>query len=220
MMASSAVNSEKKTSLAALAQRISSLTSEISSYLAANSLPEPNFTPDGESVPETPEYEAIRASLNDATQDLLSLVNGPKNTLQSFLFSYYDIATMQVALDRRMFDHIPLPPASSSGNGVSEASVSKASVAETAQKAGMDEDRAGRFLKVLATRRIFEEVEGEPDTFTHTANSALLARDPVFSVWANMHLDEYDQSRVRNFFDDLFLSICFRQYKNRFSSTI
>ncbi|KAI1140810.1 O-methyltransferase-domain-containing protein [Hypoxylon sp. FL0543] len=182
---SSVVNREQEISIASLAQQISSLSSQISSYLASNSLPEPKFAADEGSVPETPEYDALRAPLNDALLDLHRLVNGPKNTLRGFCFSHYDLAALQIALDRRFFHHVPLPSVSGDGDGVK-----KASVAEIAQKAGMDEDRTGRVLRMLATHRIFEEVEGEPGNFRHTANSALLARDAGFHATADMQMDD------------------------------
>ncbi|KAI3333406.1 O-methyltransferase-domain-containing protein [Ustulina deusta] len=177
---------EKDASIAALAERISSLSSQLSSYLASNSFPEPRFIPDAGSVPETREYEALRAPLNDAALDLLRLINGPKSTLRQFFFSQYDLAALQIALDRRLFDHVPLPPVSSDGS----APPLKAGVAEIAEKAGMDTDRAGRVMKMLATHRIFEEVAGEPETFTHTASSACLARDADFHATADMQMDD------------------------------
>ncbi|TRX94545.1 hypothetical protein FHL15_004700 [Xylaria flabelliformis] len=177
---------EKDTSISALAERISSLSSQLSSYLSSNSIPEPTFTPDRGDVPETPEYEALRGPLNDAALDLLRLINGPKRSLQEFFFSQYDLAALQIALDRRLFDHVPLPPVSPHD----EARVQKVGVAEIAQKAGMDEDRTGRVMKILATRRIFEEVDGEPEIFTHTASSACLARDADFNATADMQMDD------------------------------
>ncbi|KAI0838319.1 O-methyltransferase-domain-containing protein [Hypoxylon sp. FL0890] len=184
-MSPSVAFSEKDISIASLAQQIALLSSQISSYLASNSFPQPKFTADGGSVPETPEYEALRAPLNDALLDLQRLVNGPKNTLQEFFFSHYDLAALQIALNRRFFHHVPLLSGSGDGDGAK-----KASVAEIAQKAGMDEDRTGRVLKMLATHRIFEEVEGEPGYFTHTAKSALLARDAEFYATADMQMDD------------------------------
>ena len=61
-----------------------------------------------------------------------------------------------------------------------------ASAAEIAEKAGMDEDRTARVLRLLATQRIFEEVDGETGRFRHTANSALMARDKDWNATATM----------------------------------
>ncbi|KAF2728854.1 putative O-methyltransferase [Polyplosphaeria fusca] len=171
-------------SILALARCISSLSSQICSYLTSNSFSEPKFTPNTGSVPETPEYEALRAPLNDAALDLLRLVNGPKNTLQKLFFTQFDLAAFQIALDRRFFDYVPLS-SGTFGNGAG-----KASVVEIAQKAGMDVDRTGRVLKMLATHRIFAEVEGECESFTHTASSALLAQDTDLYAAAHWQMDD------------------------------
>ncbi|KAI0889001.1 O-methyltransferase-domain-containing protein [Annulohypoxylon maeteangense] len=171
-------------SIITVAKRILSLSSQICFYLIANSFPEPSFTADEGDVPETPEYEALRAPLNDALHDIFRLVNGPKNTLKELIFSHYDLAALQVALDRGFFNHVPLPKASSS------TSIMKSSEAEIAQKTGMDEGRTGRILKMLATHRIFKEVEDEPGSFMHTANSAFLSRNPEFYAAADMQMDD------------------------------
>ncbi|KAI1195587.1 O-methyltransferase-domain-containing protein [Nemania serpens] len=175
---------DKDVSIAALAERISSLSSQLSSYLASHSLPEPGFAPDAGAIPEAPEYEALRAPLNDAALDLLRLVNGPRRSLQAFFFSQYDLAALQIALDRDLFEHVPLP----TGDG---AHAPRASVAEIAERAGMDADRTGRVMKILATHRIFDEVAGEPESsFAHTASSACLARDGDFRATAAMQMDD------------------------------
>ncbi|KAI1115965.1 O-methyltransferase-domain-containing protein [Nemania sp. NC0429] len=180
---------DKDVSIAALAERISSLSSQLSSYLASQSLPEPRFAPDAGDIPETHEYEALRAPLNDAALDLLRLVNGPKRSLQAFFFSQYDLAALQIALDRDLFEHVPLLP--TGGSSQDGADAPKASVAEIAEKAGMDVDRTGRVMKILATHRIFDEVAGEPESsFAHTASSACLARDSDFRATAAMQMDD------------------------------
>lgn len=50
----------------------------------------------------------------------------------------------------------------------------------------MDEDRITRVLRLLATHRIFEAVDGETGRFRHTANSALLGRDDGRNAVADM----------------------------------
>ncbi|KAL9105191.1 MAG: hypothetical protein Q9187_008773, partial [Circinaria calcarea] len=174
-------------SIVSLANQISQLSAQISSYFSLSSQPEPDFSPSSTSVPETPEYEALRAPLNDAALDLLRLINGPKSTLRSFFFTHYDLAALQVALERRFFDHVPLP-LDMTGEKVENGQriVHGASAAEIAEKAGMDEDRTARVLRLLATQRIFEEVDGEKGRFRHTANSALMARDKEWNATAHM----------------------------------
>ncbi|KAG6354278.1 hypothetical protein INS49_004883 [Diaporthe citri] len=181
--------SDKKMSISSLGKQVSSLSSDVAAYLARTPFPSPSFEADGGDVPEDPEYEALRASLNDAALDLLRLVNGPKTTLRDLFFSHYDLAALQIALSRRFFNHVPLVPASANGNGVAGAS---SSAAEVAAKAGMDEGRAGALLKLLATRRIFEPVDhGDGvERFKHTAISASLARDAEYHALGDMQLDD------------------------------
>lgn len=174
-----------------LGKEVSSLSSQITAYLDKSFLVKPTFEADGGEVPESPEYEALRASLNDAALDLLCLVNGPKTTLRDMLFSHYDLAAMQVALDRGFFKHVPMPSSSENGNGLDQgASISLPTIAA---KSGMDEDRAGSLLKLLASRRIFQKVEQHDngvEHFKHTAISASLARDAEWHALGDMKLDD------------------------------
>lgn len=183
------MSSQNKINIISLGKQIAALSSQVSTYLDHKSFPKPTFEADGGAVPEDPEYEAIRASLNDAALDLLCLVNGPKTTVRDLIFSHYDIASMQVALDRGFFNHVPLPSSSANGHGVKEGP--SISVPDIAAKSGMDEDRTGHLLKMLATRRIFQQVEKETsdvDYYKHTAISASLARDPDWHALADMKL--------------------------------
>jgi hypothetical protein len=98
----------EKPSIASLAKQISELSLQISSYLSSSSQLESNFSASSTVIPETAEYEALCAPLNDAVLDLLRLINGPKSSLRSFFFSHYDLAALQAALDRGFFSHVPL----------------------------------------------------------------------------------------------------------------
>ena len=179
--------STSELSITSLAHQISQLSAQISHHFTSSSQPEPTFSATSTGVPETPEYEALRAQVNDAALDLLRLVNGPKSTLRSLFFSQYDLAALQVALDRKFFNYVPLPSAVSGGKSENGQEIApEASAAEIAEKAGMDEDRTARVLRLLATHRIFEEVDGETGRFRHTANSALFARDEGWNATADM----------------------------------
>lgn len=177
-------------SIASLAKQISDLSGQILSLLNSSSQTEPNFSASSPAVPNTAEYEALRAPLNDAALDLLRLVNGPRSTLKSLVFSPQDVGALQIALERGFFDHVPLLEPATMGttlvNG-NETVKAGASVKQIAEKAGMDEDRTARVLRHLESIRIFQEVLGEQsETFQHTAASALLARDKDFHALAGM----------------------------------
>jgi hypothetical protein len=151
----------QESTLLGLAKEIQRLTTHIVTDLSANTVPEPSFDINSYTIQETPKQIDLRCRLNDAAGDLLRLVNGPKNDARTFMCKQYDLAAWQVACQFYFFEAIP-------ENGT-------ASIREIAKKTGIDEDRTGRFLRILATDRVFEEVE--KDVFKHTSRSVLYLRD-------------------------------------------
>ncbi|KAH9905662.1 putative O-methyltransferase [Xylariomycetidae sp. FL2044] len=177
--------------LSSLGRQISALSSEICAYFSRHGSPRPTFDSYGGEFPEDAEYEAIRASLNDVAVDLLTLVNGPKITLRDMFFSHYDLAAMQVALDRHFFHHIPLPSDIADGHSASQGA--SRSVVEIAAKSGMDEGRTGALLKLLVSRRILQQVKqpgSSAEHFKHTSLSASLVRDAEWHALGDMKLDD------------------------------
>jgi hypothetical protein len=160
--------------MVSLADRVSKLSTQINAYLDNNNHAHPDFTPASPILPETYAYEALRNQLSDAAHDLLRLANGPKNTFRTLTFSHTDLAATQVALRRKFFHCVP-----DNNIGLSAPEIAKA--------ASMDVDRATRVLKMLATHRIFEEVNGK---FRHTAASAFL-KTSVFAAMAEASLDDF-----------------------------
>jgi hypothetical protein len=148
-------------SIAGLADRISKLSAQITTYLDVGKHTHPDFTSKSAPLPESPDYDRLRNQLTDATMDLLRLAQGPKNIFRTMSFWHTDLAAMQVALSRDFFRLVP-----DDNVGLSASEIAKAT--------SMDDDRANRFLKMLATHRIFEEVDGR---FRHTALSNFLKTD-------------------------------------------
>jgi hypothetical protein len=148
-------------SIAGLADRISKLSTQITAYLDDGNHAHPDFTPKSVVLPESPKYDHLRNQLTDATMDLLRLTHGPKNIFRTMSFWHTDLAALQVALSRNFFRLVP-----DDNVGLSASEIAKA--------ASMDFDRANRFLKMLATHRIFEEVDVK---FRHTAFSNFLKTD-------------------------------------------
>lgn len=144
-----------------LLQQTVSYTQQLLGFLDDKQLPRLTFSPDCPGLPRDPAYEALRVNLNQAANDLLLLVNGPKNFLRTFHTSAYDLAACQVALDFGFFEAVPLDGTTT--------------LAELANSVGVDESRVGSIIRLLATQRIFDEVA--PDVFSHTATSALVTRD-------------------------------------------
>ena len=155
------MSANQQSTLLDLAAKIQHLTTKIVDDLASKNLPEPTFETSSEPLPETSEQIDLRASLNDAAHDLLRLVNGPKNDARTFVCCLYDLAAWQVALEFDFFEAIP--------------ELGTASTQDIATKVGMNEDRVGRFLRMLTSDRVFEEVE--KDIFKHTSRSVVYLHD-------------------------------------------
>lgn len=134
---------------------------EVEKQLQLSGYPEPSFASKSFEVPDTPEYAAARASLNDAANDLLMLVNGPKAHFRSLFCYQHDLAAFQIAFDFDFFNKVPL-----SG---------ETTVPQLAEAVGVDADRVGRIMKFLTTHRVFSETG--PGVFAHTAFSALFVKD-------------------------------------------
>ncbi|KAH8712112.1 S-adenosyl-L-methionine-dependent methyltransferase [Phaeosphaeriaceae sp. PMI808] len=162
-------------SIPSLANQVSKISSQITTYLNQKGC-HPDFTPKSPNLPETYEYEALRNQLSDAANDLLRLVNGPKNTFRTLTFSHTDLAAVQVALRRKFFQHVP-------DNNVG------LTAADVAEAASIDVDRTTRILKMLATHRIFEE-DGATGKFRHTSASAFLKKSG-FTPMAEAALDDF-----------------------------
>ncbi|KAI1144405.1 O-methyltransferase [Hypoxylon sp. FL0543] len=157
-----------------LAELILQQTTGISSYIQRNALSAPTFDADSSEPPETAEYQALQSKLISTLEDLQCLVSGPRAYMRSLLLSGFELAALQVAFE---FDFFGIVPA--------EGDIE---VEELAKKAGMDADRAARFLRILATRRIFQEKT--PGHFSHTAASFAFAQDEEMKCAGQLSLDE------------------------------
>lgn len=155
-----------------LASQVLKFTKHVVDYLKQNERSEQATNPMTAEVPETPEYEALRLPLNEAANDLLRMVNGPKNTLQSSLLTHYDLAAYQAALELKFFESVPVD--------------GEVKLSELAKLVNVDEDRTGRIMRFLATQNVF--AEPEPDIFKHTAASALLAVNSELNAAASSQL--------------------------------
>ncbi|KAF2123516.1 sterigmatocystin 8-O-methyltransferase precursor [Dothidotthia symphoricarpi CBS 119687] len=169
------MSTEQTSNLLRLAQEVQQLTTLIVNDLTAANVSEPSFKTTSEPIPETPEHISLRARLNDSAKDLLRLVNGPRNDARTFVCYLYDLAAWQVACEFNFFEAVP-------EDGV-------AHVKEIAEKSGVDEDRVGRFMRMLATDRVFEEVD--KDVFQHTARSVLYLKDKQWRDVMHYQLDEF-----------------------------
>ncbi|KAI2477579.1 Sterigmatocystin 8-O-methyltransferase [Pyrenophora tritici-repentis] len=169
------MKAEQQSTLLELANKVQQLTNQIVNDLTEKKIPEPSFAASSDPIPESSEYIELRDRLNDSARDLLRLVNGPRNDARTFVCYLYDLASWQVACEFNFFEAIP-------EDGT-------ATIKEISEKAGMDEDRVGRFLRMLTTDRVFEEVE--KDVFKHTSRSVIYLKDKQWRDVMNYQLDEF-----------------------------
>ena len=142
-------------------------------HLRKHGQDEPNFEADSsviDSSVETADYESLRNAVNDAANDLVLLVNGPKAFFRTILTTHYELAAYQTAIEFKYFENVPLK--------------GSIHISSLAKAAGMDEDRTGRFMRMLTTHRVFKEVE--EDMFAHTAASIVLATSHEVNCVAGM----------------------------------
>ncbi|KAF2963060.1 hypothetical protein GQX73_g10514 [Xylaria multiplex] len=149
-------------------------TERLVQYLSQNSLHVPTYDLNSTDRPDTEEYLSFQARLVANLEDLQYLVQGPKKAMRIMLCLGEDLAALQVAFQLNFFDHVP-----SSG---------AISVAELALKVGLDEDRLCRFIRILATHRIF--TEQVPGYFSHTPSSILFHNDEDLKCTGQYILDE------------------------------
>ena len=91
----------------------------------------------------------------------MRLVNGQRNVARTSVCRLYDLAAWQVACEFNLFEAVPIHGA--------------ASLEGIASKIGQDKDRTGRFLRMLAFERVFEELA--ENLFKHTSRRALYLQD-------------------------------------------
>ncbi|KAI0898699.1 O-methyltransferase [Annulohypoxylon nitens] len=159
-----------------LANGILKDTEKLLQYFQSNGYPLPTFTVGSASrTPETEEYAAIQESLLASLKDLQYLIEGPKQTISTFLRLHHDLGAFQVAFEFDFFRLIP-----------SEGDIN---LAQLAQKAGLDEDIVCRLLRMLTTNRIF--AENKPGHFSHTPLSILFNQDEEIRCIGEYVMDEF-----------------------------
>lgn len=149
------------TSILRLAESILENTKEVTKYLQTCHVALPTFSSTAEELPTTPDFQQLQARLKTQLEDLQLLIDGPRTFYRHFLMRGYENAAFQIALD---FDFFALVP--------SEGDIA---LEELARKAGLDQDRAGRVIRLLITYRFFQE--SRPGFFAHNSFSIALQRD-------------------------------------------
>ncbi|PVI04683.1 O-methyltransferas-like protein [Periconia macrospinosa] len=169
---------ENTSELLKLAEQVQNLTASLVSHLSETNTPEPNFTPSSSEFPHTETYKDLRGKLNDAAQDLLMLVNGARIEAHLFALSHNDLGAYQFVFDYDLSHKIP-----------EEGSIS---LPDLASQIGVDEDRLGRMLRLLVSRRHF--LEPEPGRFAHSSLTVLYARDESIKAAGDYQTEEQFQA--------------------------
>ncbi|KAL8941469.1 MAG: hypothetical protein Q9211_001812 [Gyalolechia sp. 1 TL-2023] len=113
-----------------------------------------------------------KSQLIDALDDLRAELLEPAEWCFSFL-AVPDFAALQVAFQRAIFQHVPLP-SSPSANSPDPPCVH---VKDLASSVGVDEDKLLRIMRLLEANRVFREVQEKQ--FAHTPISAAMAGEYV-----------------------------------------
>lgn len=148
-------------SIVRLAEDILENTKEITKQIQVTGTALPDFSPTAEEPPTTPDYQKLQARLKTQLEDLQLLIDGPRTFYRHFLLRGYEIAAFQIALDFDFFTLIP-----------SEGDIK---LEDLASKAGLDQDRTARVIRLLITYRFFRE--SKPGFFSHNSFSIALQKD-------------------------------------------
>ncbi|KAI3319733.1 S-adenosyl-L-methionine-dependent methyltransferase [Xylariaceae sp. AK1471] len=157
-----------------LAENILENTKAFSKYFESSNVALPMFSPKAQQPPSTPEFEKLQTILSAQLEDLQLLVNGPPRFYRNLLMRGYEIAAFQIALDFGFFTLVP-----------SEGHIS---AEDLANKAGLDQDRTSRILRLLITNHFFQEIS--PGFFSHNSFSIALQRDDEIRAMVHYSFDE------------------------------
>lgn len=154
-------SSSHSVSLVQLAEGILADTKDLINSLSSSGIAPPTFSPTSTVLPTEPEFQQLQTRLKTQLEDLQLLVQGPSKFYRYYLVTGYELAAFQIALDFEFFTLVP-----------TEGDIS---LEDLAHKAGLDQDRTNRVIRMLITQRIFRETKA--GFFAHNAFSIALQRD-------------------------------------------
>ncbi|KAI9705763.1 MAG: hypothetical protein M1820_005011 [Bogoriella megaspora] len=157
-----------------LAEGILENVKEVNNYLQSSNITPPTFSPTSEKLPNTTDFEQLQFRSRAQLEDLQLLIDGPPRYFRHYLMQGYETAAFQIALDFGFFDLVP--------------SEGKISVKDLANKAGLDQDRTGRVIRLLITHRFFQE--SSPGFFSHNSFSIALQKDEEMRSMVHYSFDE------------------------------
>jgi hypothetical protein len=116
---------------------------------------------DSKTTDASAESSTAVLQLQQAAEELISLTASPRSVVRTLQLAHYDLVAYQVALEFDLFTAIPAD--------------GELSLAQVAEKAGIDEDRVARVLRLLALHGMFQETQ--EDTFAHTPLSRFISEN-------------------------------------------
>jgi hypothetical protein len=162
--------------MASLAAKISADTQKLEAYMKANNLPDLGFQPnDPGDFPRLPEdVQKIRQEILAATQELESLIKGPREGLRWQSWDFLDTLSLQMINHFGIAKLVPMDSA--------------ISLAELQKKTSLDHINLARLLRHGMTRHIFQEPSH--GMIAHTAASRLLAEDDDLQAWVGFNCED------------------------------
>ncbi|KAJ8125336.1 hypothetical protein O1611_g8304 [Lasiodiplodia mahajangana] len=132
-------------------------------------------------MPNSPDYQELSNSLKTSLEDLQRLVEGPEKFYRHYLMRGCELEAFQIALDFNLFTIVPAQ--------------GEISLQELASKAGLDENRTSRVIRLLITHRFFRELK--PGFISHNSFSIALQDEELRSV-VHYSLDEMVKAAVES----------------------
>ncbi|GIK07514.1 hypothetical protein Aspvir_003180 [Aspergillus viridinutans] len=133
---------------------------------------------DSKATDPSTEWSTSVVQLQQAAEELISLTASPRSVVRTLQLTHYDLVAYQVALEFDLFTAIPAD--------------GELSLAQVAEKAGIDEDRVARVLRLLALHGMFQETQ--EDTFAHTPLSRFIAENESVRAALGIQMDEMYQA--------------------------
>ncbi|KAI1821331.1 S-adenosyl-L-methionine-dependent methyltransferase [Xylaria intraflava] len=161
-------------SILSLAEKILQDTKQVIQHLKASNVALPTFSATSEALPTTPDFQQLQARLRTDLEDLQLLISGPSTFYRYYLVTGYELAAFQLALDFELFSLVPAQ--------------GDISLEDLAGKAGLDQDRTNRIIRMLITQHIFQETR--PGFFGHNAFSIALQKDEEMRSMVHYSFDE------------------------------
>ncbi|KHN94260.1 O-methyltransferase, family 2 [Metarhizium album ARSEF 1941] len=171
------------TRLVALAKKITAEAERLERYLSENHLPQPGFGSDAPAdFPALPpEIQKSRQEIVYATNELGTLVRGPRESVRWRVWSYLDTLSLQIINSYGIAKLVPL-----------DRSIP---LSDLQAKTTLDPTNLARILRHAMTNYIF--CEPEPGLIAHTAASRKLADDSDLQDWVGFNSEDIFPSAAK-----------------------